>query len=61
MHTQFRDMKRGVRMWLARQSPPVEVAIVTAAGAAKGAAIRCLMGTMAPDAPPPPSPPGAVP
>ncbi|KAG1331653.1 chloroplastic import inner membrane translocase subunit HP30-2 [Cocos nucifera] len=59
VQARFRELEGGFRAWLARQSMPVEAAVVTATSAAQGAAIGGLMGTLTSDltsafpAPPP--------
>lgn len=50
LQTRFKELENGFRLWLAKQSLPVEAAVVTATGAAQGSAIGLLMGTLAPDA-----------
>ncbi|XP_008811009.2 chloroplastic import inner membrane translocase subunit HP30-2-like [Phoenix dactylifera] len=59
VQARFKELEGGFRAWLARQSMPVEAAVVTATSAAQGAAIGGLMGTLTSDltsafpAPPP--------
>lgn len=60
----FKDLETGFRSWLAKQSMPVEAAVVTATGAVQGAAIGGLMGTLTSDISssfPTPPPNAAVP
>ncbi|XP_068660445.1 chloroplastic import inner membrane translocase subunit HP30-2-like [Aristolochia californica] len=45
----FKEFETNFRAWLAKQSMPVEAAIVTATGAAQGAAIGGIMGTFSSD------------
>lgn len=61
LQARFRDLEAGFRVWLAKQSIPVETAVVTATSAVQGAAIGAFMGTITSDAssasiptPPPP-------
>ncbi|KAK6936589.1 hypothetical protein RJ641_033619 [Dillenia turbinata] len=46
----FKELENGFRSWLAKQSLPVEAAVVTATSAAQGAAIGAFMGTLTNDA-----------
>lgn len=58
LQARFKELENGFRLWLAKQSLPVEAAVVTATSAAQGAAIGVFMGTLAPDASSPsPTPP----
>ncbi|KAK6926121.1 hypothetical protein RJ641_007840 [Dillenia turbinata] len=45
----FKELENGFRSWLAKQSLPVEAAVVTATSAAQGAAIGGFMGTLTND------------
>lgn len=54
----YKQLEDGFRVWLAKQSLPVEAAVVTATSAVQGAAIGAFMGTLTNDvsssfAPPP--------
>ncbi|RVW41280.1 hypothetical protein CK203_085172 [Vitis vinifera] len=50
LQARFKDLENGFRAWLAKQSLPVEAAVVTATSAAQGAAIGAFMGTLTNDA-----------
>ncbi|KAF7830823.1 chloroplastic import inner membrane translocase subunit HP30-2-like [Senna tora] len=50
LQARFKDLENGFRLWLAKQSLPVEAAVVTTTSAAQGAAIGVFMGTLSPDA-----------
>ncbi|GAV79164.1 SAM_1 domain-containing protein/Tim17 domain-containing protein [Cephalotus follicularis] len=45
----FKELENGFKSWLAKQSLPVEAAVVTATSAAQGAAIGGFMGTLTND------------
>lgn len=49
LQARFKELESGFRAWLAKQSLPVEAAIVTATSAAQGAAIGAFMGTLTND------------
>ncbi|XP_057950392.1 chloroplastic import inner membrane translocase subunit HP30-2-like [Malania oleifera] len=49
LQARFKDMENGFRTWLAKQSMPVEAAVVTATSAVQGAAIGAFMGTLTSD------------
>ncbi|KAI4306595.1 hypothetical protein L6164_029856 [Bauhinia variegata] len=49
LQARFKELETGLRAWLAKQSLPVEAAIVTATSAAQGAAIGGLMGSLTGD------------
>lgn len=49
LQLKFKELEVGFRAWLAKQSLPVEAAVVTATSAAQGAAIGGLMGTLTGD------------
>ncbi|GMJ14990.1 tRNA import component 2, hypothetical protein 30-2 [Hibiscus trionum] len=49
LQSKFKQVENGFRAWLAKQSLPVEAAVVTTTGAAQGAAIGALMGTLSND------------
>ena len=49
LQARFKELEAGFRGWLAKQSLPVEVAVVTATSAAQGAAIGGFMGTLTND------------
>ncbi|KAE8730718.1 putative Response to low sulfur 3 [Hibiscus syriacus] len=49
LQSKFKEMENGFRAWLAKQSFPVEAAVVTTTGAAQGAAIGALMGSLTND------------
>ena len=60
LQIKYKEFENGVKVWLTNQSLPVEAAVVTATGAAQGAAIGGFMGTLTndvaatfPAAPPP--------
>ena len=46
----FKELEEGFKGWLAKQSLPVEAAVVTVTSAAQGAAIGAFMGTLTNDA-----------
>ena len=50
LQTRFKELENCFRAWLAKQSLPVEAAVVTTTGAAQGAAIGALMGTLTSEA-----------
>ncbi|KAD4584237.1 hypothetical protein E3N88_21838 [Mikania micrantha] len=63
LQTKFKELEHGFKGWLAKQSLPVEAAIVTLTSAAQGAAIGGFMGTLTGDAAstfPAAPPPGAA-
>ncbi|KAF9619563.1 hypothetical protein IFM89_007390 [Coptis chinensis] len=63
LQTKFKVLESGFRAWLAKQSLPVEAAVVTATSAVQGAAIGGFMGTLTSDvtsAFPTPSPEAAL-
>ncbi|KAJ7959487.1 mitochondrial import inner membrane translocase subunit TIM22 [Quillaja saponaria] len=49
LQVRFKQLENGFRLWLAKQSLPVEAAVVTATGAVQGAAIGTFMGTLTGD------------
>ncbi|KAM3729556.1 hypothetical protein ACB098_12G021700 [Castanea mollissima] len=49
LQARFKELEAGFRAWLAKQSLPVEAAVVTATSAAQGAAIGGFMGTLTND------------
>jgi hypothetical protein len=49
IQARFKELEVGFRGWLAKQSLPVEAAVVTATSAAQGAAIGGFMGTLTSD------------
>ncbi|KAK7838026.1 chloroplastic import inner membrane translocase subunit hp30-2 [Quercus suber] len=49
LQARFKELEAGFRGWLAKQSLPVEAAVVTATSAAQGAAIGGFMGTLTND------------
>ncbi|KAF3432704.1 hypothetical protein FNV43_RR23806 [Rhamnella rubrinervis] len=49
LQARFKELENGFRAWLAKQSLPVEAAVVTATSAAQGAAIGAFMGTLTND------------
>lgn len=49
LQVKFKELEVGFRAWLAKQSLPVEAAVVTATSAVQGAAIGGLMGTLTGD------------
>ncbi|KAF5450558.1 hypothetical protein F2P56_030893 [Juglans regia] len=51
LQARFKELETQFKGWLAKQSLPVEVALVTATSAAQGAAIGALMGTLTNDMP----------
>lgn len=57
LQLRFKELENGFRVWLSKQSLPVEAAVVTTTGAAQGAAIGAFMATLAPDASSIPTPP----
>lgn len=62
LQTKYKEFETLFKTWLAKQSLPVEAAVVTATGALQGAAIGGFMGTLTNDvssAFTPPTPPGA--
>ncbi|KAI7755013.1 hypothetical protein M8C21_020180 [Ambrosia artemisiifolia] len=48
--TKYKELENGFKIWLAKQSLPVEAAVVTITSAAQGAAIGGIMGTLTTDA-----------
>ncbi|KAH1125798.1 hypothetical protein GLYMA_06G139200v4 [Glycine max] len=50
IQARFKDLETGFRLWLSKQSLPVEAAVVTTTSAAQGAAIGAFMGTLTADA-----------
>ncbi|KAK9155806.1 hypothetical protein Sjap_003286 [Stephania japonica] len=58
LQARFKDVEKGFREWLSKQSMPVEAAVVTATSAVQGGAIGALMGTLTSDLSSPfPTPP----
>lgn len=53
----YKQLEDGFRAWLAKQSLPVEAAVVTATSAVQGAAIGAFMGTLTNDVSSPFAPP----
>lgn len=51
IQAKFIEVETGFKGWLAKQSMPVEAAVVTAASAAQGAAIGAFMGNLNRDVP----------
>ena len=49
LQAKFKEVENGFRAWLAKQSLPVEAAVVTTTSAAQGAAIGAFMGTLTND------------
>ena len=49
IQARFKELENGFRTWLAKQSLPVEAAVVTVTSAAQGAAIGGFMGTLTND------------
>ncbi|KAA8540124.1 hypothetical protein F0562_026816 [Nyssa sinensis] len=49
LQDKFKELENGFRAWLAKQSLPVEAAVVTTTSAAQGAAIGAFMGTLTND------------
>ncbi|KAG7035778.1 hypothetical protein SDJN02_02576 [Cucurbita argyrosperma subsp. argyrosperma] len=49
VQARFKELENGFRTWLAKQSLPVEAAVVTATSAAQGAAIGGFMGVLTND------------
>nr|KJB37430.1 hypothetical protein B456_006G203900 [Gossypium raimondii] len=49
LQAKFKEVEKGFKAWLDKQSMPVEAAVVTATGAVQGAAIGALMGTLTKD------------
>ncbi|KAL3521735.1 hypothetical protein ACH5RR_019884 [Cinchona calisaya] len=49
LQAKFKELETGFKAWLAKQTLPVEAAVVTATGATQGAAIGGLMGTFTRD------------
>lgn len=62
IQTKFKELEAGFKGWLAKQSLPVEAAVVTLTSSAQGAAIGGFMGTLTNDvsASLPTPPPGAA-
>ncbi|XP_071711218.1 chloroplastic import inner membrane translocase subunit HP30-2-like [Rutidosis leptorrhynchoides] len=50
IQTKYKEFENGFKGWLAKQSLPVEAAVVTITSAAQGAAMGGLMGTLTNDA-----------
>lgn len=51
IQARFKELENGFKLWLSKQSLPVEAAVVTTTSAAQGAAIGAFMGTLTADAP----------
>lgn len=49
LQAKFKELENGFKAWLAKQTLPVEAAVVTATGATQGAAIGALMGALTND------------
>ncbi|CAL5405537.1 unnamed protein product [Camellia sinensis] len=49
LQAKFKELEAGFKAWLAKQSLPVEAAVVTATSAAQGATIGAFMGTLTND------------
>ncbi|OMO97732.1 Mitochondrial inner membrane translocase subunit Tim17/Tim22/Tim23/peroxisomal protein PMP24 [Corchorus olitorius] len=49
LQAKYKQLENGLKVWLAKQSLPVEAAVVTAASAIQGAAIGGFMGTLTKD------------
>jgi predicted lysophospholipase L1 biosynthesis ABC-type transport system permease subunit len=49
IQARYKELEAGFRGWLAKQSLPVEAAVVTVTSAAQGAAIGGFMGTLTND------------
>ena len=49
IQARFKELENGFKAWLAKQSLPVEAAVVTATSAVQGAAIGGFMGTLTND------------
>lgn len=49
LQARYKELENGFKAWLAKQSLPVEAAVVTATSAAQGAAIGGFMGTLTND------------
>ncbi|TKY73985.1 translocase of inner mitochondrial membrane 17 [Spatholobus suberectus] len=49
LQARFKELENGFRLWLSKQSLPVEAAVVTTTSAAQGAAIGAFMGTLTAD------------
>ena len=63
LQTKYKEFETIFKTWLAKQTLPVEAAVVTATSALQGAAIGGFMGTLTNDvssAFTPPTPPGAT-
>ncbi|XP_050238828.1 chloroplastic import inner membrane translocase subunit HP30-2 [Mercurialis annua] len=45
----FKEIENGFKLWLSKQSLPVEAAVVSATASIQGAAIGGIMGTLTPD------------
>ncbi|KAL8264892.1 hypothetical protein R6Q59_023022 [Mikania micrantha] len=62
LQAKYKELETRFKDWLAKQSLPVEAAVVTATSFVQGAAIRGLMGTFTSDlsALQPPAPPDSV-
>nr|KYP53798.1 hypothetical protein KK1_024372 [Cajanus cajan] len=50
LQARFKELEAGFKLWLSKQSLPVEAAVVTSTSAAQGAAIGAFMGTLTADA-----------
>ncbi|KAM7463593.1 hypothetical protein LguiA_031714 [Lonicera macranthoides] len=57
IQVKYKELEDGFRAWLAKQSLPVEAAVVTVTSAAQGAAIGAFMGTLTNDSSVFPTPP----
>ncbi|KAI3808742.1 hypothetical protein L1987_24702 [Smallanthus sonchifolius] len=62
LQAKYKELETGFKDWLAKQSLPVEAAVVTATSSLQGAAIGGLMGTFTSDLSSlqPPTPPGVA-
>lgn len=49
LQARFKELESGFKGWLAKQSLPVEAAVVTLTSGAQGAAIGAFMGTLTND------------
>ncbi|GLU12130.1 hypothetical protein SLE2022_288360 [Rubroshorea leprosula] len=64
LRVKYKELEKGFKTWLAKQSLPVETAVVTAGSAAQGALVGGMLGTLSKDfatLPPPPPPPNLDP
>lgn len=60
LQAKFKELENGFKIWLSKQSLPVEAAVVTITSAAQGAAIGAFMGTLTNETSTLPTPSGSL-